>query len=42
MHNTKMLARDLGTVLVSQEAVDVGLIDEVGGIREALKRSYMK
>ena len=40
MHNTKMLARDLGTVLVGQEAVDVGLIDEVGGIREALKKLY--
>ena len=40
MHNTKMLARDLGTVLVGQEAVDAGLIKEVGGIREALKRLY--
>ena len=40
MHNTKMLARDLGTVLVEQEAVDAGLIKEVGGIREALKKLY--
>ena len=40
MHNTKMLARDLGTVLVGQEAVDAGLINEVGGIREALKKLY--
>mgnify|MGYP002543112002 CR=1 FL=1 len=40
MHNTKMLARDLGTVLVGQEAVDAGLIKEVGGIREALKKLY--
>ena len=40
MHNTKMLTRDLGTVLVGQEAVDVGLINEVGGIREALKKLY--
>ena len=37
MHNTKMLTRDLGTVLVGREAVEAGLIDEVGGIREALK-----
>ena len=36
MHNTKMLARDL----VGQEAVDAGLIKEVGGIREALKKLY--
>ena len=40
MHNTKMLTRDLGTVLVGQEAVDAGLINEVGGIREALKKLY--
>lgn len=40
MHNTKMLTRDLGTVLVGKEAVDAGLIDEVGGIREALSRLY--
>ena len=31
---------DLGTVLVGQEAVDAGLIKEVGGIREALKKLY--
>ena len=40
MHNTKMLTRDLGTMLVGREAVDVGLINEVGGIREALKKLY--
>ena len=40
MHNTKMLTRDLGTVLVGREAVDAGLIDEVGGIREALRKLY--
>lgn len=36
MLNTEMLTRDLGTVLVGREAVEQGLIDEVGGIREAL------
>lgn len=40
MHNTKMLTKDLGTVLVGAEAVKIGLIDEVGGIREALKKLY--
>ena len=40
MHNTRMLARDLGTVLVGKEAVDAGLINEVGGIKEALARLY--
>ena len=38
MLNTKMLTRDLGTVLVGKEAVEQGLIDEVGGIREALRK----
>ena len=42
MHNTKMLTRDLGTVLVGSETVKAGLIDEVGGIREALGYLYRK
>lgn len=40
MHNTEMLTRDLGTVLVGKEAVEQGLIDEVGGIKEALKKLH--
>ena len=36
MLNTEMLTRDLGTVLVGQEAVNKGLINEVGGIRQAI------
>ena len=40
MLNTEMLTRDLGTVLVGKEAVDQGLIDEVGGIREALTKLH--
>ena len=40
MHNTKMLSKDLGTVLVGEDAVKRGLINEVGGIREALKKLY--
>ena len=40
MHNTEMLTRDLGTVLVGKEAVEAGLIDEVGGIKEALHKLY--
>ncbi len=41
MHNTEMLTKDLGTVLVGEQAVKEGLIDEVGGIREALKKLHM-
>lgn len=40
MLNTEMLTRDLGTVLVGDEAVKQGLIDEVGGIREALAKLH--
>ncbi len=38
MMNTSMLSRDLGTVLVGREAVDCGLICEVGGIAPAWKK----
>lgn len=40
MLNTEMLTRDLGTVLVGEETVKEGLINEVGGIREALGKLY--
>ena len=40
MHNTKMLTKDLGTVLVGKDAVEKGLIDQVGGIRDALDKLY--
>lgn len=38
MMETGMLTKDLGTILVGQQAVQEGLIDEVGGIREALEK----
>ena len=38
MLNTEMLTRDLGTVLVGEEAVRQGLIDAVGGICDALNK----
>lgn len=40
MLNTEMLTRDLGTVLVGEQAVKEGLIDEVGGIRDAMRHLY--
>lgn len=40
MHSTKMLSKDLGTVLVGEDAVEKGLIDAVGGIRDALEKLY--
>lgn len=38
MFNTGQLGRDIGTVLVGHEAVDVGLIDEVGGLSRAVNK----
>lgn len=37
MFKTGELAQDIGTILVGQEAVDAGLIQAVGGVREAFK-----
>ncbi len=37
MLNNEQLVTDFGTVLSGKEAVDEGLIDEVGGLSEALK-----
>ncbi|NLL43215.1 MAG: translocation-enhancing protein TepA [Firmicutes bacterium] len=38
MFRTGELVRDVGTVLVGEEAVRIGLIDEVGGLGVALSR----
>lgn len=37
---TKVLTKDVGSILVGEKAVDYGLIDAVGGIREALKKLH--
>ena len=36
MFRTGELARDIGTVIVGKEAVQEGLIDDVGGLAQAL------
>jgi ATP-dependent protease ClpP protease subunit len=42
MFRTGELARDIGTVLIGKDAVDKGLIDEVGGVSQAVTRlKYM-
>lgn len=40
MLNTGMLTKDLGTILVGRQAVEEGIINEVGGIREAMARLH--
>ena len=38
MNATDELANDIGTILIGKEAVQYGLIDEVGGLSEALDK----
>nr|WP_204616508.1 ATP-dependent Clp protease proteolytic subunit [Desulforadius tongensis] len=38
MFRTGELARDIGTVLIGRDAVEVGLIDEVGGLGQAVNK----
>ncbi len=40
MLDTGILTKDLGTILVGADAVKEGLIDEVGGISEALQKLH--
>ena len=40
MLNTGMLTKDLGTILVGAQTVTEGIINEVGGIDEALKKLH--
>ena len=38
MHSKDELVSDVGSVLIGKEAVECGLIDEVGGLKEALSK----
>lgn len=40
MLDTTQLVKDVGTMLEGKEAVEEGLIDEVGGMKEALAKLY--
>lgn len=40
MMETEQMTKDLGTLLVGQDAVKEGLVDEVGGISQAMKKLY--
>lgn len=41
MMDTGFMTKDLGTILVGKEAVKAGIIDEVGGIKEAFRKLYL-
>ncbi|MBQ4576194.1 MAG: ATP-dependent Clp protease proteolytic subunit [Firmicutes bacterium] len=38
MSSTSEMANDVGTILYGKEAVDIGLIDDMGGLKEALAK----
>ena len=40
MLDTTQLVKDVGTMLEGKEAVEEGLINEVGGIKEAMEKLY--
>lgn len=40
MLDTGMLTKDLGTILVGKQAVEEGLINQVGGISDAMKKIH--
>ena len=40
MHRTDVLVNDIGSILDGYSAVECGLIDEIGGVKEAIK--YLK
>jgi ATP-dependent protease ClpP protease subunit len=38
MMNNGLFTKDLGTILVGEEAVNEGIISEVGGLKEAMNK----
>ena len=40
MMETKVLTKDVGSILVGEEAVKEGIINEVGGIKEAMRKIH--
>ena len=40
LSETEFLTKDIGSVLVGEETVKEGLINEVGGIKEALSKLH--
>lgn len=40
MNETEVLTKDVGSILVGKQTVREGLIDEIGGLKEAMKKLY--
>ena len=42
MNETEFLTKDVGTILVGKQTVKEGLIDEIGGLKEAMDKLYSR
>lgn len=42
MMETSVMTKDMGTILVGEQAVEAGIINAVGGIKEAFEQLYKK
>lgn len=40
MHSTESMTTDLGTIITGNEAVELGIIDEIGSLSNALEKLY--
>lgn len=40
MNETEVLTKDVGSILVGKETVHEGIIDEIGGLKEAMEKLY--
>ena len=40
MNETEFLTKDVGSILVGKETVEEGIINEIGGLKEALGKLY--
>ena len=41
MNETEFLTKDVGSILVGKQTVKEGLIDEIGGLKEAMEKLYI-
>lgn len=40
MNETEILTKDVGSILVGKQTVKEGIIDEIGGLKDAMKKLY--
>ena len=40
MTETEVMTKDVGSILVGKQAVEEGIINEIGGLKEAMRKLY--